>query len=151
MQHLLDFVEDHMLADPLCLHVGSRLGELELLHRREPADKGVWQVRVTASCEPPRRVPRAQLLDCLEALGVDMLAFQNELHALLATQVTFAEMLLRDAARLLGTPPSAATREARRELLGILWLSLQELGPERPTSADKAESSTRSARLTLVT
>ena len=157
MQHLLDFVEDHMLADPLRIQLGSSLGELELLCSREPADKGFWQVRATASCEPARRVPRTQLLDYLKALAVDMLALQNELHAWLATQVTFAELVLRDAARLLGTPPSAATREARRELLGILWLALQELGPEparpnmRSSNADSAETSARASHLTLIT
>ena len=156
MQYLLDFVQDHMLGDQLRIYVGSAAGELELLHVRGATEHACWQVRATASCEPARSVPRAQLLDCLKALAVDLNAFQTELHTLLATQVTFAEVVLRDAAQLLALQPTAAAREARRELLGILWLSLQELGPEperpslRAVNADAAEAPTRTGHLTLV-
>ena len=156
MQYLLDFVQDHMLGDQLRIRLGSAAGELELLHARGAAENTCWQVRATASCEPARNVPRAQLLDYLRALDVDMSALQSELHTLLATQVTFAEVVLRDAAQALGLQPTAAAREARRELLGILWLSLQELGPEperpslRVVNADAAETPARPGHLTLV-
>jgi hypothetical protein len=156
MQYLLDFVQDHMVADQLCIRLGSAAGELELLHVRGAPAQACWQVRATASYEPARKLPRAQLLEYLKSLSVDMIALQSELHALLATQVTFAEVVLRDAAELLGLQPPAAAREARRELLGILWLSLQELGPEperpslRAVNAETAETPARAGHLTLV-
>lgn len=151
MQHLLDFVQDHMVSDQLRVVLGSAAGELEITHQRSEPE--LWQLRATASCEPARRVRGSQLLDCLAALSVDMRAFQSELHALLATQITFAEVVLRDAVQLLGLPPTAAARDARRELLGILWMSLQELGPEptrqRAEAANAEEP--REPHLTLVT
>ena len=108
------------------------LGAIEVSCRRgAPDGDNTWLVRVTGSAAA-RRVPHAQLLETLQRAGVDMQAFEVELHALLATQVTFAELVLRNAARLLGAEQAASTQAARRELRGLLWLALQELDREPP-------------------
>jgi len=158
MQHLLDFVQEHMISDQLCIRVDSGAGEIEVLQRRQPDRDSAWYVRVIPSADAAVRVPHTQLLATLQAQGVDMLAFERELHALLATQVTFAELVLRDAAQLLSAERNASAHEAQRELLGILWLSLQELEqaePERPAlraiSGEAGETPARAGHLSLVT
>jgi hypothetical protein len=156
MQYLLDFIQEHMITDALGIALDGAEGRLELLYRRSPDRDNGWLIRVIGSEAPARCVPHAQLLETLQALGVDMQALQSELHALLTTQVTFAELLLRDATQLLGAALPASTQAARRELLGLLWLSLQELNEsERPSlhalQGDAVETPARTGHLTLVT
>ena len=148
MQDLLDFLREHMVSDQLRIAIPSPAGELEVLQQRLPDRDSAWQVRVIGSTGDGVRVPQAQLLQTLQAQGVDMLALERELHALLATQVTFAELVLRDAARLLSAEQAAGAQRARHELLGILWLSLQELAAAQ---REAAETPTRAGHLTLVT
>jgi len=142
MQHLLDFVQEHMISDTLRIVVAGATGEVEVLRRRAPDTDNGWLVRGIASSAAVQRVPHTRLLETLQAAGVDMCAFQSELHAWLATQVTFAELVLRNAAQLLGAPQLRGAQAARRELHALLWLALQELEDSEPA---------RTAHLTLVT
>jgi hypothetical protein len=157
MQYLLDFIQEHMITDELRIALDGPAGGVEILRQRSPEDDNGWLVRVIGSEEPARRVPHATLLETLQTMGVNMQALQSELHASFTTQVTFAELLLRDASQLLGAALPASTQAARRELLGLLWLSLQELseGGEQPSlralQGDAIETPARTGHLTLVT
>lgn len=101
MQHLLDFIQEHTLEEQLYF-VAERAGEeLEVLWRRgERGDH--WQLR-PKRCEGPwELIPRDTLIEHLSARGVDMAGVKNELHSLLAIQIAFADMVLRDANQQLG-------------------------------------------------
>ena len=102
MQHLLDFIQEHTLEEQLYF-VAQRAGEeLEVLWRRgERGDH--WQIRPKCCEGPWELVPRNTLIEALSARGVDMAGVKNELHSLLAIQIAFADMVLRDANQQLGS------------------------------------------------
>jgi hypothetical protein len=150
MQQLLDFVHEHAVEDRLCWVVPAGQGELELRWQR--SDPSQWRLRTRPGQAPWQGVPRAALLSELERRGADMLAVERELHALVATQIAFAEIVLRDATRLLG---SEAALQAREEFLTLLRAALAQLAaPEAPSlqviAGDATESSARSGQLTLI-
>ena len=101
MQHLLDFIQEHTLEDQLYLVVQCPAGELELIWRRSETPQH-WQLR-PYRCEGPwELVPRAALIETLDERSADMVGVKRELHAILAAQIAFADMVLRDADRQLG-------------------------------------------------
>jgi hypothetical protein len=101
MQHLLDFIQEHTLEEQLYVVAACPSGDLELFWRRgEPLE--YWQVR-PKHCEGPFEfVHRRDLLDHLAARNADMPAFKRELHAMLAAQIAYADLILRDASDQLG-------------------------------------------------
>ena len=102
MQHLLDFIQEHTLEDHLYFVAQSPAGELELLWKRAQHD-GHWQLRHKRSDGPWELVPQGKLIASLASRDVDMEGVKQELHSLLAVQIAFADMVLRDANQQLGT------------------------------------------------
>jgi hypothetical protein len=101
MQHLLDFIQEHTFEDQLYFVVDGPGGELELLWKRGELD-GHWQLRPRGSDGPWELIRRRELIDELERRNVDMLAVKRELNAVLAVQIAFADMVLRDANQQFG-------------------------------------------------
>lgn len=83
MQHLLDFIHEHIRENQLYLVVDSAEGEIELRWQRQDGDD-VWQLRVKQAGSGAEVVHYGDLLDHLEALGADMSAVERELHAIVA-------------------------------------------------------------------
>ena len=79
----------------------SPAGDLELLWQRNDAPEH-WQLRPYRSPGPAELIHRGELIERLEQRGVDMLGVKRELHAMLAAQIAFADMVLRDADQELG-------------------------------------------------
>ena len=101
MQHLLDFIQEHTLEEQLYLVAHCPSGELSLLWRRDRTPDH-WQA-LPKHCEGPAELlPRRSLLAELEARGADMAALKRELHAMLAAQIAYADLILRDANKQLG-------------------------------------------------
>lgn len=101
MQHLLDFIVEHSLETQLYFVAASPAGDLELLMKRsEHVDH--WQVRPLRREGPLELVHRSQLIEHLEQRGANMEGVKRELHAMLAAQIAFADMVLRDANQELG-------------------------------------------------
>ena len=154
MQHLLDFVHEHSLEQQLYLTALTPAGELELIWQRGECE-GDWRVRPRGCEGPAERVPRAELLRHLETRQADMPAIARELQALVAIQIVFADMLLRDATKLLGRDAVASTREAHREFVTLLVAAVRQLvEPARPNvqliSGEAAQSPLRTGHLSLV-
>ena len=151
MQHLLDFVHEHSVEPELFLSAATADGELELIWRRAQGE-GEWLVRQRGCEGPVERVPRSGLLRHLETRAVDMRAIERQLQALVATQIVFADILLRDATKLLGCDALESTREAHREFMTLLVTSVRQLlEPARANvqliSGDAAQSPARTGHL----
>lgn len=102
MQHLLDFIQEHTLEEQLYFVAPRGSEEVEALWRRgEHADH--WQIRPKRGEGPWELIPRDALIEHLAARGVDMPSVKQELHSLLAVQIAFADMVLRDANHQLGS------------------------------------------------
>lgn len=155
MQHLLDFIHDHTLEEQLYLVVQTPAGELELLWQRCPGQDN-WQIRPRLCEGPWERVARAELLGSLERRNVDMAGLERELNAMAMTQVAFADIVLRDAAKQLGRDFVQQAVQGHEQFLNQLQAALQRLiGPARARpdmvmhTGGGAQSATR-GRLTLV-
>jgi hypothetical protein len=154
MQHLLDFIHDHVVEEQLYLVVETPAGDLELMWQRSGiAD--VWQVR-PIGCEGPwELVPRHDLLRSLEARAANMVDLERALHGLVATQIVFADLILRDAHKLLGDDAVRKALRSYREFVALLQASVcQLLEPARPSlvvvPGDAAHTPTRSGHLTVI-
>jgi hypothetical protein len=100
MHYLLDFLREHTADEQLYFVVEARALELELRWRR--TEPGIWEVRPKRREAPWDRVQHEELLALLAERGADMASVQRELHAMVATQIAFADMVLSDARRVLG-------------------------------------------------
>lgn len=155
MQHLLDFVHAHTLEDQLYLVAHTEVGDIELLWQRGlvPGDEHLWQLR-PYRCEGPWELVHAgDLLDHLEARGVDMNAIELELSSMVSTQIAFADMLLRDADEALGREVVVRARKGYQQFVSELKVTIERLtGPRSSLSvvAGGGESSERAGHLTLV-
>jgi hypothetical protein len=154
MQHLLDFIHDHIVEEQLYLLLDTPAGELEVVWRRLDG-MNHWQLR-PKNCEGPwERVHRADLLAHLAARHVDMAAVEQELHGLVATQIVFADLILRDAHRLLGSTAVRHALSSYREFVALLQASVMQLiAPARPSLAvvpgEAAKTPSRSGHLTII-
>jgi hypothetical protein len=129
MQHLLDFVHEHTLEDQLYLVAHTPVGDIELLWRRGicPGEERLWQLR-PYQCEGPWELVHAgDLLDHLEARGVDMNAIELELASMVATQIAFADLLLRNADEALGRETVQRARRGYQQFVSELKLTVDKL------------------------
>jgi hypothetical protein len=154
MQHLLDFIHDHVIEEQLYLVVETPAGDLELLWQRQVGTEH-WQVRPNQCAGPWELVPRTDLLRSLEARGANMVDLERELHGLIATQIVFADILLRDAHKLLGDEAVRNALHSYREFITLLQASVRQLlEPARPSlvvvAGDAAQTPTRSGHLTVI-
>jgi hypothetical protein len=153
MQHLLDFVHDHLLDEHLYCVVPSEEGDLELSWRRQ-LDPQHWEVRRARSDDPAdlRLVPRAQLLATLELRGADLGAFERELRASVAVQIVLASQLLVDARSTLGDDTVEAVLRGHREFARELVAAVSSLTAPRLTLHEGAGARTdlRTGHLALV-
>jgi hypothetical protein len=156
MQHLLDFVHEHTLEEQLYLVAHTPVGDIELLWQRGfgPGDEHLWQLR-PYQCEGPWELVHAgDLLDHLEAHGVDMNAIELELASMVSTQIAFADMLLRDADEALGREVVARARRGYQQFVSELKLTVEKLtGPRSSMSVVAGgcdQSQARAGHLTIV-
>jgi hypothetical protein len=154
MQHLLDFIHDHVVEEQLYLVVETPAGDLELIWQRS-GSADVWQVR-PSGCEGPwELVPRSDLLRHLAARAANMVDLERQLHGLVATQIVFADLILRDAHKLLGDDAVRKALRSYREFVALLQASVRQLlEPARPSlvvvPGDAAQTPTRSGHLTVI-
>lgn len=101
MQHLLDFVHEHVLDEQLYCVLPSPSGELALQWRRRD-DASRWELKRLKEEGPVEYVHRGALVTRLTELAADVALFECELRAIIAAQVVVADHLLRDARARLG-------------------------------------------------
>jgi hypothetical protein len=132
MQYLLDFIQEHTFEDQLYFVVEGPAGELELLWKRGEADSH-WQLRPRGSDGPWELVPRRELIQDLERRNVDMLAVKRELNAVLAVQISFADMVLRDANQKFGRELVQRFVRGHQGFLNELQAAIEQLTNSRPS------------------
>jgi hypothetical protein len=154
MQYLLDFVHEHTLEEQLYLVVSAPQGELELTWRRRVGQDDVWQVKRRDGEEAPAHVHYGDLIDYLETSGADMGAMGRELHALVMTQIAFADAVLRDATQLLGYEAVQQVVAGHRSFAVQLKAAVERItGPARRfelVPGGAAETTAGTGNLTLV-
>lgn len=148
MQHLIDFIHEHTLDENVYLVVESTIGECELTWNRH-RDGECWRLRPKATPgdganaegatdeaaaaeqgEGWTRVPRAELIERLRGLQVNMRGFEAELRAIVTTQIVFADMVLADARKALGRDAVRRAVLSHRDFVGELNAALQRLVPK---------------------
>jgi hypothetical protein len=153
MQHLLDFIHQHSVDSEVYLLTGVRPGDLELLwQRREQPEH--WLVRPYGCDGPAELVHRARLLSELTVRSVDMARIERELHALCATQIAFADMLLNAAHQQLGRDVVQGALREYQTFLSELRATVERL-TEPPRSmaliaGGGARSEARAGHLSVV-
>lgn len=153
MQHLLDFIQEHSLEERLYFVAGCPTGDLELQWRR--GDAGYWQLR-PIRCEAPwQSIPRSDLIRELESRQADMVGVKRELTAMLAAQIAFADMVLRDANEELGRDLVQRFVLGHQSFLTELKAAVEQLVVRpRPrlvsVSGGGSQTSVRAGKLTLV-
>jgi len=154
MQYLLDFIQKHTLEEQLYFVAQRPSGDLELLWRaREDAHH--WQLR-PRHCEGPcELIHRDALIHELEARGVDMAGVKQELNAMLAAQIAFADMLLRDANQHLGRDLVQRFVRGHRDFIDELQTAIAQLSvPPRTkmllVDGGGAQTTLRAGHLSLV-
>ena len=153
MQHLLDFIQEHTLEEQLYFAAPSRAGELELSWRRSEAPD-FWHVRPRGREGPWELVPRGELIVELEARGTDMGAVKCELNAMLAAQIAFADMVLRDANQQLGEQVVERFVRGHRDFIVDLQAAIESLAPRKPSmvvvNGGGAQTETKAGHLSVV-
>lgn len=153
MQQLLDFIHQHSVDTEVYMFTGARPGDLELLWQRQ-AHPDHWLVRPYGCEGPAELVHREGLLPALAARRVDMARIEHELHGLCATQIAFADMVLRAANERLGRDVVQHAVREYQAFLSELRSAVRELthGPAtlQLISGGGASSETRSGHLTVV-
>jgi len=153
MQHLLDFIQEHTLEEQHYLVAKCPSGELELFWRRhDSAD--FWQVR-PKRCEGPfEHVHRRVLVAYLEARNADLEAFKQELHAMLAAQIAYAEIILRNANDQLGRDLVQRFVLGQQSFIEQLQAAAQNLTARQPrmsvVDGGQAQTALRTGHLSLV-
>jgi hypothetical protein len=154
MQHLLDFIQKHTLEEQLYLVVQCPAGELELQWRRADA-LDHWHIR-PSRCEGPwARLHRSDVIDELESRHVDMAGVKRELTAMLAAQIAFADLVLRDAKQELGPELVERFVVGHRAFIADLQAAVEQLTarPRPPLVSVRgggAQTSVPAGTLTLV-
>jgi hypothetical protein len=133
MQHLLDFIQEHTFEDQLYFVVEGRSGELELFWKRGEVESH-WQLRPRGSEGPWELIRRSELIAELESRHVDMVGVKRELNAVLAVQIAFADMLLRDANQQFGNELVERFVRGHQGFLTELQAAIEQLtGGTRPS------------------
>jgi hypothetical protein len=153
MQHLLDFIQEHTLEEQLYFVAPCPSGDFELQWRRTEADH--WQIRQIRVEAPWQRVHRSQLIYELESRDADMVGVKQELTAMLAAQIAFADMVLRDANEELGRDVVQRFVLGHQAFLTELKTAVEQLVVRpRPklvsVSGGGSQTSVRAGKLTLV-
>jgi hypothetical protein len=154
MQHLLDFIIEHTLEEQLYFIAPVPAGELELAWRRVDAPES-WHVRQRPSEGPWELVRCGELIHQLEARGADMTVVKGELSAMLAAQIAFADMVLRDANERLGQSVVERYVIGHRDFITQLQAAIDELTSRaRPSmvvvAGGGAQTQSRAGHLSLV-
>lgn len=153
MQHLLDFIQEHTLDEQHYLVARCPSGELELFWRRaDTAD--FWQVGPKRCEGPLERVHRRNLIAFLEARGANLDAFKQELHAMLAAQIAYADLILRNANNQLGRELVERYVLGQQTFIEQLQAAAQGLMSSRPrmvvVKGGQAQTAMRTGHLSLV-
>lgn len=153
MQHLLDFITEHTLEEQLYLVARCPSGELELFWRRSETDEH-WQAR-PRRCEGPfELIPRRALIEVLAARQADLAAIKNELHAMLAAQIAYADLILRDANHQLGSDVVQKFVLGQQAFIEQLSAAAQALTSTKPrmvlVPGGSAQTALRTGHLSLV-
>jgi hypothetical protein len=154
MQHLLDFIQEHSLEEQLYFAVPSATGDLELLWRRDVAADH-WQLRLRGVAGPGQLVERGTLIQTLQSRGADMGAVKRELNAMLAAQIAFADMVLRDANQQLGRDLVQRYVRGHQGFITELQAAIEKVTqPPRPAmkvvDGGGAQTELRAGHLTIV-
>lgn len=154
MQHLLDFITEHTLEHQLYFVVHGPAGALELRWRRSELPDH-WQLRPYRREGPWEQVARHVLIEDLERRGADMVGVKRELHAMLAAQIAFADMVLRDADQQLGQELVQRFVLGQRDFIAELQAVVEQLVIDpRPSMAvvdgGGAQTTLRAGHLSLV-
>ena len=158
MQYLLDFAHDHTLEDQLYLVVATATGDLELLWERRN-DPNSWQLGPYRSEVAWERVERSRLIDELSARKARMDRVEQELRAIVMTQIAFADMVLRDAEASLGRETVRKAVMGHQDFLNALQTTVADLvvrpaAPPKPPmqvlTGGGAQSECRSGHLRVV-
>ena len=154
MQYLLDFIQDHTFESQLYFVAQCPAGELEVLWQRAGSPEH-WQLRLRPSQGPWELVARGELLCELESRGADMGAVRQDLNAMLAAQIAFADLVLRDANQQLGAELVQRFVLGNQSFLEKLRAAVEQLSTqERPRMevlpGGGAQSALRAGHLTIV-
>jgi hypothetical protein len=154
MQHLLDFIQEHTLEEQLYFVAECPAGDLELRWRRTETQDH-WEI-LPYRCEGPwQRIHRSGVIRELESRHADMAGVKRELTAMLAAQIAFADMVLRDANQELGRELVQRFVLGHQSFLAELRAAIEQMtGPPRPSmvvvSGGGAQTSVRAGKLRLV-
>jgi hypothetical protein len=154
MQHLLDFIQEHTLEEQLYFVAPTASGELELSWRRTEAPE-YWHLRPRWSEGPWELVRRRELIHQLESRGVDMAVVKGELNAMLAAQIAFADMVLRDANQQLGQSVVERYVLGHRDFIVELQAAIEQLTERSKPSmvvvpGGGAQTESRAGHLSIV-
>ena len=154
MQHLLDFIQEHTLEEQLYFIAPTAAGELELSWRRNEAPD-YWHLRLRRAEGPWELVHRGELIQQLESRGVDMTVVKGELNAMLAAQIAFADMVLRDANQQLGQNVVERFVLGHQDFITELQAAIEQLTVRaRPSmvvvTGGGAQTETRAGHLSIV-
>jgi hypothetical protein len=155
VQYLLDFIYEHTIEEQLYLVVESAEGVLELRWQRH-VEPGYWQVRPKNSADGPwQLLLRADMLRTLEARRAEMASVERALLATVMSHIALAEMVLRDANRLLGRDLVQRAVQGHQDFANELNAVVARLtASPRPSMqvlpGGGAQSELRSGHLTLV-
>ena len=151
MQEIIDFIHEHTLENQVYVVAPrTRDGvEFEICFRRDGGRS--WRVR-RRGAGAWAQVERTGIVQYLRVLGIDMTALENELRCTILTQVIFADMVLRDARKLLGPDVIRRTILDTRDFVGELRQTLQNLTRKRLSLIEGGgeQSESRQGHLSLV-
>jgi hypothetical protein len=154
MQYLLDFIHEHTLEHQLYLSVRTSDGDLDATCQRQLGQDDVWAVRPRDGEAPAAVVHYGDLLEHLEERGADMAAIERELRTIIATQIAFADSVLRDATHVLGRDVVQRTVADQRGLMRDLQITIERLTTPAASLAlvdgGGAQTAVRAGHLTLV-
>lgn len=142
MQHLIDFIHEHTLDEQVYLVLRVATGDLELNWNRRK-DGHEWRVRpkplvgqAASAAAAWQHVHKDLLVDHLRNRGASIKTLENELRAIVMTQIVFADMVLCDARKALGRDAVRRAVLSHRDFVGELNSALRRLTP-RPTMRER--------------
>jgi hypothetical protein len=153
MQHLLDFIQEHTLEEQLYVVAPCASVDLELFWRRSDSPD-FWHVRPKPCVGPLELVHRRMLIEYLESRRANMDAFKQELHAMLAAQIAYADLILRDANDQLGNDLVQRYVRGQQAFIEQLQQAAQSLISNRPrmvvVNGGQAQTALRTGHLSVV-